>query len=172
MTPDLTAVEPHTASRALPLAVGPDVDPDTDPDAAVVVDLGPDWSGIRSFAASMVAVVLGGPVVGHAVAGPVGTVIGAGAVAAGLFVWAHIWAWLRTRRVDTYATTALVQTCSAAAGSAGWAWFCDTCHAVSVEASSPAEALDLATVHDGLHHGRPTARVTRAALTALTLGPA
>lgn len=168
MTADLTAVEPHTASRALPLAVGSDVDPD----AAVVVDLGPDWAGIRAFTASMGAVVLGGPVVGHTVAGPVGTVIGAGAVAAGLFVWAHIWASLRTRRVDAYATIALAQPCSAAAGSAGWAWFCDTCRTVSVEASTPAEALDLATVHDGLHHGRPTARVTRAALTALTLDPA
>ncbi|WP_088287461.1 hypothetical protein [Kineosporia sp. A_224] len=165
MTANLAAVEPHTASRVVPLAVGSDVDPDTDPDAAVVVDLGPDWAGIRSFAASMGAVVLGGPVVGHAVAGPAGTVIGAGAVAACLFVWAHVWAWLRTRRVDAYATTAPAQTLSVAAGPAGWAWFCDTCRTVSVEASSPAEALDLATVHDGLHHGRPTARVTRAALT-------
>lgn len=161
MTADLAAVEPHTASRALPLAIGSDVDPD----AAVVVDLGPDWAGIRAFAASMAAVVLGGPVVGHAVAGPIGTVIGAGAVAACLFVWAHVWAWFRTRRVDAYASMTRPETGSVAAGSAGWAWFCDTCRAVSVEASSPAEALDLATVHDGLHHGRPTARVTRAALT-------
>ncbi len=160
MTADLAAVEPHNSSRVLPLAV----DSDVDPDAAVVVDLGPDWSGIRCFAASLGAVVLGGPIVGHAVAGPVGTVIGAGAVAACLFVWAHVWAWLRARRVDAYATTALAQTSSAAAGSAGWAWFCETCRTVSVEASSPAEALDLATVHDGLHHGRPSARVTRAAL--------
>ncbi|MFN0284717.1 MAG: hypothetical protein ACKVZ6_22425 [Kineosporiaceae bacterium] len=161
MTADLAAAEPRISSRALPLAVGSDVDPD----AAVVVDLGPDWGGIRSFAASMAAVVLGGPVVGHAIAGPVGTVIGAGAVAAGLFAWAHIWAWLRARRIDAYASMTRHETGSAAAGPAGWAWFCETCRAVSVEASSPAEALDLATVHDGLHHGRPTARVTRAALT-------
>lgn len=159
---DLTPVQRRTSSRDVPLAVGSDLDVDLD--AAVVVDLGPDWGGIRSFTASMGAVVLGGPVVGHAVAGPVGTVIGAGAVAACLFVWAHVWAWLRARRIDAYASTTPLETCSVAAGSAGWAWFCDTCRAVSVEASFPAEALDLATVHDGLHHGRPTARVTRAAL--------
>jgi hypothetical protein len=59
-------------------------------DYAGVIDLGTDWTAVRTFAQCAAAVILAGPVVGNWFAGPVGVVAGSGSVALGLFVGAHV----------------------------------------------------------------------------------
>ena len=164
---------PVTARVRVPL-LDPATVLDEDATASVdlAVDLGPDWSALRAFAAIVAALTVAS-LVGHRVAGPFGVVITAGLVALVLFVVAHIRAWALGRRldrtaataVDTYASTGTGGNRSAATGPTGYAWRCDVCRVVSIEASTRPEVVDLAGTHDRLHHGRPTAAVLALAAT-------
>ncbi len=158
---------------------------------SVTMALGPDWTSLRAFAAVVALVVLAGPVIGRAIAGPVGIIVGAGLAALTCLAGAHLGTIRRPRgrvtrttgdhlTTDVYASiplscnatppvstsvwVAVVDDRPAPQGIDGWVWACGGCRLASLPATSSAEAIDLAAVHDVLHHRtRRTAHVTHIA---------
>ncbi len=174
----------------------------------MTMTLGPDWPSLRAFGLVVAVVVLAGPVLGRAVAGPVGIIVGAGLAAFTCLTGAHLAATRRARRtgtplgygdglaVDSAVSNTRHDNGSAAgrrrrprghrrrspgpveprsAGGSGRVGVglrrlpagrhCQRCRRP--------EAVQLAAVHDTLHHGaRRTAQALRAARCAHSAGTA